>query len=198
MRPFEDDVDDPVEVLHLWLEEAALSELNDPTAAALATATHSGIPSVRMVLTKGVDQRGVRFFSNQQSQKGQELRENPQASLCFHWKSLRRQVRLTGCVEELAREETTRHFQSRSRRSQIAAAISSQSRPLLRREIMDAAVEAYTLQLGDAEVPLPADWIGYLLVPETIEFWNDGEHRLHDRLCFTRHTDHWTAQRLYP
>jgi pyridoxamine 5'-phosphate oxidase len=201
MRPFDSTDstnDDPMQVFQEWLKDAAASEPNDPTAAAFATATSSGTPSVRMVLTKGADERGVRLFTNSDSQKGRELRENPQAALCFHWKSLRRQVRFAGSVETLGRVETEAYFHSRSRVSQIAASVSAQSRPLASRADLDAAVGAMAAQLGSAIVPLPEFWSGFLLVPRAIEFWSDGEDRLHDRMRFTREAQIWISQRLYP
>lgn len=198
MEPFDNAGQQPMDVFLEWLGEAEKTEPNDPSAAALATCTRSGTPSVRMVLTKGADDRGVRFFTNGESQKGHELRENPQAALCFHWKSLRRQVRFAGRIEELGREETDAYFHSRSRGSQVAAAISSQSRPLASREALDAEVRAYTGQLGEAEVPLPDAWTGFVLVPTSIEFWSDGKDRLHDRVRLTREADAWKSERLYP
>ena len=187
-----------MEIFQEWMKQAEASEPNDPTAAAFATATASGTPSVRMVLTKGADERGVRVFTNADSQKGNELRENPQAAMCFHWKSLRRQVRFEGKIEELTHDEVEAYFHSRSRRSQIAAAVSAQSRPLASREQLDEAVRAMTDRLGDAVVPLPEFWRGYLLVPRVIEFWSDGEARLHDRVRFAREAQQWSSQRLYP
>ena len=198
MRPFDEKHDEPLLILQEWLEAASHTELNDSTAAALATATSSGVPSVRMVLTKGADDRGIRFFTNRTSQKGTELNENPRAALCFHWKSLRRQVRLEGLVEELGREETGMYFHSRSKGSQIAAAVSHQSRPLASRQELDASTRELTAKIGDAEVPLPDEWTGYLLIPQTFEFWADGPDRLHDRVRFTREAESWSAQRLYP
>lgn len=155
-----------MQVFHAWLEEASHSEPNDPTASALATATNSGMPSVRKVLTKGADERCIRFFTNRKSQKGVEIHENPRAALCFHGKSLRRQVRFEGHVEELGREETEGYFHSRSKGSQIAAAVSLQSRPLASREALDTSTRELAAKLGAAEVPLPDDWNGYLLVPQ--------------------------------
>ena len=187
-----------MDIFREWLALAEASEPNDPNAAALATATPDGMPSVRMVLVKGADNRGLRFFSNYCSQKGGELLANPRAALCLHWKSLRRQVRFAGDVVELSQEETAEYFHSRSRRSQIAAAVSVQSHPLASREALDQAVQSYTEQLGDAEVPLPEDWHGFLLVPTCAEFWSDGKDRLHDRVRFTKEGDGWQHQRLYP
>ena len=198
MHPFDSTIVEPMQVFQEWLEDASHSEPNDPTAAALATATKSGVPSVRMVLTKGADDRGVRFFTNRASQKGREIDENPQAALCFHWKSVRRQVRFEGRVEELGREETGVYFHSRSKGSQIAAAVSLQSRPLASREDLDASTRELAARIGNAEVPLPENWTGYLLIPRTIEFWADGPDRLHDRMRFTREPECWSAQRLYP
>lgn len=181
-----------------WLADAEASEPNDPSAAALATSTLAGLPSVRMVLTKGAEDRGIRFFSNSGSQKGEELQSNPEAALCFHWKSLRRQVRFEGHVEQLSREETAIYFHSRSRGSQVAAAMSAQSRPLASREAFDEATHMYAEKQGQAEIPLPEFWLGYLLVPLRVEFWSDGQDRRHDRLRFTRDGASWQAQRLYP
>ena len=187
-----------MQIFRDWLALAETSEPNDPNAAALATATSDGVPSVRMVLVKGTEDRGLRFFTNRESQKGGELLTNPEAALCLHWKSLRRQVRFKGRVEQLGREEVAEYFHSRSRGSQIAAAISLQSRPLPSRETMDTAVRAYTDELGDAEVPLPEEWTGFLLVPQRVEFWSDGKDRLHDRVLFTRDGEKWSHERLYP
>ena len=181
-----------------WLALAEQSEPNDPNAAALATATRDGVPSVRMVLVKGTEDRGPRFFTNRGSQKGAELLGNPEAALCLHWKSMRRQVRFEGPVQELSREETADYFHSRGRGSQIAAAISLQSHPLASREVLDEAAQRYAKQLGDTEVPLPEQWTGFLLVPRRVEFWSDGPNRLHDRFNFTREGEGWTTERLYP
>ena len=180
------------------MAEAEQSEPNDPNAAALATATPDGTPSVRMVLVKGVNERGVRFFTNEDSQKGTELLLNPRAAMVLHWKSLRRQVRFQGDVSLLSREETDEYFHSRSRRSQIAAAASLQSRPLSSREELDEQVAAMTKELGDGPVPLPERWSGFLLTPRVIELWADGPDRLHNRVQFRREGDGWRGQRLYP
>lgn len=188
----------PMQVFREWLALAEKSEPNDPNAAALATATHYGVPSVRMVLVKGAEDRGLRFFTNRGSQKGEELTENPEAALCLHWKSIRRQVRFAGPVQLLGKQETVEYFHSRSRGSQIAAAVSQQSCPLASREVLDAAVRAYADEVGEAEVPLPQQWTGFLLVPRRIEFWSDGKDRLHDRILFKREGDRWSSERLYP
>ena len=198
LDPFEGMPHDPIEVFHQWLALAEKSEPNDPNAAALATATLSGVPNVRMVLIKGAEDRGLRLFSNEESQKGRELQENPVAALCFHWKSLRRQVRFQGEVSTLAREEVKTYFHSRSRASQIAAAISAQSQVLASRQELDEATRAFASSRGQNAVPLPDKWVGYLLVPHLIEFWMDGSDRLHDRLQFTRSGETWNSRRLYP
>ncbi len=198
MQPFDDPSADPIAVFNDWLAEAGQTELNDPNAMALATASPTGVPSVRIVLLKGSDARGLRFFTNAESHKGHELHDNPVAALCFHWKSLRRQVRFEGSVVTLDRGETEKYFHSRSRGSQIAAAVSSQSRPLPSRDALDQAVRTYTEQLGAREVPLPESWAGFLLEPTLIEFWADGKDRLHDRVQFTRNGVGWSTVRLYP
>ncbi|QHS51703.1 pyridoxamine 5'-phosphate oxidase [Edaphobacter sp. 12200R-103] len=188
---------DPLPIFHEWLLEAEKSEPNDPNAAALATATGDGAPSVRMVLVKKVDERGFCFYTNADSRKGCELKENPRAALCFHWKSLRRQVRVEGPVVELPAEDADRYFQSRSRMSQVGAAVSQQSRPLKSRQRLEELVERF-----DAEHPggisRPEYWHGYAVVPERIELWMDGDYRLHNRFLFVRKGDEWTRTRLFP
>ena len=151
-----------------------------------------------MVLIKGADERGLRFFTNEESQKGRQLRKNPLAALCLHWKSLRRQVRFEGHVSELGRDEVETYFHSRSRGSQIAAAVSAQSQTLGSRQELEDATRAYAEKLGQEAVPLPQHWVGYLIVPGLIEFWLDGPDRLHDRMQFRREGQAWTPRRLYP
>ncbi len=195
MDPFPSD--DPVALFALWLKDAEASELNDPNAAALATAGPAGAPSVRMVLVKRVDTRGFCFFTNAESQKGCELAANPQAALCFHWKSLRRQVRVAGPVSPLPDAEVDAYFHSRSRRSQVGAAVSQQSRPLASRETLEEAVSGFEAE-HPGEIPRPGYWRGYLIRAERIEFWRDGPDRLHDRLRFVRAGTGWQATRLFP
>ena len=190
--------DHPSTLFQDWLAKAEASELNDPTAAALATATAEGTPSVRMVLVKAVDDRGFSFYTNAESQKGGELRENPRAALCFHWKSLRRQVRVAGTVTELPDAVVDTYFHSRSRGSQIGAAVSAQSRPLDDRRVLEERVAAFAEVHANQEIPRPPFWRGYLLRAKTIEFWLDGPDRLHDRLVFTLNGTTWDKTLLYP
>jgi pyridoxamine 5'-phosphate oxidase len=188
---------DPIALFKDWLKEAESSEANDPNAAALATATPAGRPSVRMVLVKRVDERGFCFFTNAESAKGVQLRSNPWAALCLHWKTLRRQVRVEGPVNELEPTDVDAYFYSRSRDSQIGAAVSQQSRPLGSREQLEAQVRQFAEE-HPGEVPRPAYWKGYCIYPEQIEFWINGESRLHDRFLFTRENSGWKTIRLYP
>lgn len=188
---------DPIEVFHQWLQDAESSEPNDPNAAALATSTQKGVPSVRIVLVKRADEHGFCFFTNAESEKGVQLAANPVAALCFHWKSLRRQVRVEGSVTELPESDVDEYFHSRSRRSQIGAAASDQSRPLASREDLLARVRQFEQEHPEV-VPRPPQWRGYCVSAERIEFWMDGPDRLHDRILFTAGLGGWTRTRLYP
>jgi pyridoxamine 5'-phosphate oxidase len=188
---------DPIALFHSWMAEAEAAELNDPDAVALATATSSGVPSVRMVLMKRLDERGFCFYTNAESRKGLELGENPRAAMCFHWKSLRRQVRVEGLVFELPASDADEYFHSRSRMSQLGAAASQQSRPLASREMLEKRVA----ELGErypGEIPRPKYWNGFCLRPERMEFWVDGVARLHDRFLFVRLIEGWSKERLFP
>lgn len=188
---------DPVALFLVWLQEAEAGEPNDPNAVALATASADGAPSVRMVLVKGVDKRGFSFYTNAQSRKGLELGENPRAAMCFYWKSLRRQVRVEGVVTELPEAEVDAYFHSRSRESQLGAAVSRQSQPLESREaLMEMVRELKRVTPG--EVPRPEWWKGYVLRPERMEFWVNRENRLHDRFLFVRGEVGWMKTRLFP
>ncbi|WP_213805055.1 pyridoxamine 5'-phosphate oxidase [Granulicella sp. dw_53] len=192
-----EDLSDPIALFRVWLSEAEKTELNDPNAAALATATVGAAPSVRMVLLKQLDERGFGFFTNAESQKGTQLAENPQAAMCFHWKSLRRQVRVDGTVTELPGTEADAYFHSRSRRSQLGAAASQQSHALQSRQLLEERVRELEA-LYPGEIPRPDFWRGYVLSPSRIEFWQEGPDRLHDRMLFLRDSAGWTAERLFP
>jgi pyridoxamine 5'-phosphate oxidase len=189
--------EDPLALFDTWLTQAQESEPNDPNAAALATSTSDGVPSVRMVLAKRVGERRFCFFTNAESRKGAELAENPRAALCFHWKTLRRQVRVEGKVSELDAAEVDRYFHNRSRASQISAAVSEQSRILGSRADLEERVRIFD-QKHPGEIPRPSFWRGFSLNVERIEFWLDGANRLHDRFLFTKHGDRWEKARLYP
>jgi pyridoxamine 5'-phosphate oxidase len=188
---------DPIALFKTWFEAAAQEELNDPNAMALATATSDGRPSVRMVLLKKVDKHGFTFYTNVESQKGNELQRNPHAALCFHWKSQRRQVRIEGGVDAVSAADSDEYFHSRSRRSQIGAVASQQSRPVGSRAELEAKAAELATKYPE-EIPRPEYWRGFLVAPEKIEFWQDGPDRLHDRIVFTRNGDGWDKVRLYP
>jgi pyridoxamine 5'-phosphate oxidase len=191
---------DPFGLFEEWYAAAQASEPNDPHAMAVATVDAAGLPDVRMVLMNARDHRGFVFFTNYESRKGEELLAHPKAALVFHWKSLRRQVRARGPVETVVPAEADAYFATRSRTSQIGANASRQSRPLERKSLLMADVERLKAELGAEAVPRPAHWSGFRIIPTEIEFWHDGEFRLHDRVRFTR-TDSigpWSRQRLYP
>ena len=197
MAGYELNSNDPLALFGEWMQEAERSEPNDPNAVALATSTREGAPSVRMVLIKRAHAGGFWFFTNAQSEKGLQLAENSRAAMCFHWKTLRRQVRIAGSVSVLPAANADEYFHSRSRRSQLGAAVSRQSRPLGSREQLEEQVRRFA-EAYPQQVPRPAYWQGYCLVPDRIEFWVDGEDRLHDRFLFERDGDRWAIQRLYP
>jgi pyridoxamine 5'-phosphate oxidase len=189
--------EEPIALFCDWLRAATETEPNDPNAMSLATATAGGRPSVRIVLLKRVDPAGFVFYTNAESRKGVEMLANPHVALCFHWKSLRRQVRVEGMIHDLPGEDADAYFHSRSRRSQIGAVASAQSRPLSSREELEARARALEEQYP-GEVPRPQYWRGFVVMPETIEFWQDGPDRLHDRIVFTRAAAGWSKTRLYP
>ena len=192
------DRNDPFNLFGEWLKEAEASEPNDPNAMALATVDEEGLPNVRMVLLKGYDERGFVFYTNFQSQKGQEILGTMKAALVFHWKSLRRQVRVRGIVEEVSKAEADDYFASRPRDSRIGAWASQQSRPLESRFALEKAVASYAAKFAIGAVPRPPHWSGFRIAPLQIEFWRDGAFRLHDRLRFDRSAAGWTRERLYP
>lgn len=183
-----------------WLGEAEKSEPNDPNAMALATVDADGLPDVRMVLLKGLDDRGFVFYTNTQSAKGNELGANPKAALLFHWKSLRRQVRIRGPVERVTDAEADAYYATRPRGSRIGAWASQQSRPLESRFALEKAVASYTAKFGLGEIPRPPHWTGFRILPVQVEFWHDRPFRLHDRLVFRRGAPEggWSRDQLYP
>jgi pyridoxamine 5'-phosphate oxidase len=191
---------DPFALLTLWLAEASAREINDPEAMALASVDASGMPDARMVLCKQADERGLVFFTNVESAKGLELTAVPKAAALFHWKSLRRQVRLRGAVSGVTESEADAYFASRPRLSRIGAWASQQSRRLESRAHLEDAVAAYTDKFGEGEIPRPPYWSGYRLTPTEIEFWQDGQFRLHDRVRFARASEGepWRRERLFP
>jgi pyridoxamine 5'-phosphate oxidase len=197
-NPFSPEASDPLPCVHAWFAEAQAQELNDPNAAALATATRTGLPSVRMVLVKGITNDGsFVFYTNAESRKGIEIRANPHAALCFHWKSLRRQIRIEGSLSEVSSQQADAYFHSRARGSQLGALASDQSRPLVSRAALEARV-AELAQLYPDEIPRSLRWTGYALHALTIEFWLSQRDRLHDRMLYTRISAGWKRTLLYP
>jgi pyridoxamine 5'-phosphate oxidase len=191
---------EPFALFAEWLADAEKSEPNDPTAMALATVDSAGLPNVRMVLLKDFDERGFVFYTNVESAKGVELTGSPKAALCFHWKSLRRQVRVRGPVEPASDVESDAYFQSRPRDSRIGAWASKQSRPLESRFALEKAVAAFAARYAIGEIPRPPYWSGFRVRPLSIEFWQDRPFRLHDRVKFERPdlNARWAQTRLYP
>src|SRR5580704_17668130 len=194
------EADEPLALFTAWFEDARKGEPSDPEAMALATVDADGLPNVRMVLLKGFDPRGFVFYSNEESQRGRELAGLAKAGLAFHWKSLRRQVRLRGTVEPVGETEADAYFASRPRSSQIGAWASKQSRPLESRLAFEKAIAMQTARFAVGAVPRPPFWVGYRVVPSVMEFWHDRPYRLHDRIEFRRASrdDAWTKTRLYP
>jgi pyridoxamine 5'-phosphate oxidase len=190
--------DDPFTLFNEWLREALAKEPNDANAMALATVDASGLPDVRMVLLKDADARGFVFYSNVESAKGRELAANPKAGLLFHWKSLRRQVRIRGAVTAVTAEEADAYWATRARPAQLGAWASDQSRPLPDRLAFEKKIAEFGLKFGLGKVPRPPHWTGFRVVPEAIEFWRDRPFRLHERLVFTLAGEGWTTQRLFP
>lgn len=190
----------PFETFGEWLEEAKASEINDPTAMSLATATAAGAPSLRMVLLKGWDERGFVFYTNLDSRKGGELNENSHVALLFHWKSLRRQIRIEGEVSAVSVEEADEYFASRPRGSRIGAWASKQSSPMQGRFEFEAEIAKYTTKFGVGDIPRPDNWSGFRVKPIAFEFWRDRKFRLHERLQYDlmAEENQWKLTELYP
>lgn len=189
---------EPIEKFQAWLEDAGKANIKEPTAMCLATTTPEGIPSARMVLLKEADERGFTFYTNLESRKGSELAANPRAALCFYWAALDRQVRVEGKAEPVSEEEADGYFASRALKSRIGAWASRQSRPMAgKRELMKRVAE-FTAKFAVGDVPRPPHWSGFRIVPERIEFWQQGAFRLHDRKVYTREGDGWQTEVLYP
>ena len=194
------DLDNPFELFKNWFEEAKKKEINDPNALALGTASKGGIPSVRMVLLKSFDEDGFIFYTNLNSQKGNEIRENPNATMCFHWKSLLRQIRIVGTLKQIEDKIADEYFKSRAYESRIGAWASKQSKNLKNREELLNAIEYFKNKFKDREnVPRPNHWSGWNLKPSSIEFWLDGDNRIHERLKYNLdEKGKWTKSLLYP
>ena len=196
----EQDLDaNPFKQFEKWFQEAIDAKLDLPDAMTLATATKDGIPSARIVLLRGLDERGFVFYTDYESQKGKELAENPNAALVFYWRELDRQVRITGQVSRVSRENSNNYFQSRPVGSRLAALASRQSEVIPDRKILEDRFEQLAAQYQDTAIPLPSDWGGYRLSPNMIEFWSGRPSRLHDRLRYTRQSnDDWRIERISP
>jgi len=190
--------DDPFALFEIWYAEAKASEPNDPDAMAFATADAAGRPSVRIVLLRRADPDGFAFFTNLDSRKGDELAANPNGALAIHWKSLRRQVRAEGPVEQVTEAEADDYFAGRGRDSQIGSWASDQSRPLAGRDLFERRFDEMRARFEGKDVPRPPRWSGFRLIPTAIEFWSDRPHRLHERRRFTRDGDGWREGLLYP
>lgn len=189
---------DPFDIFGEWLADARKTEPNDAEAMALATVSAAGQPSVRMVLLKNFDKSGFCFYTNMTSRKSGELKDNPKAALCFHWKSRLRQVRVEGTVKEVTAAEADAYFASRHPLSKLGAWASAQSQPLESRAALVARVATFEQTFADGNIPRPPHWSGWRLVPAAIEFWQQGDGRLHDRFLFTREGDAWNVTRLNP
>ena len=197
---FEPLTTDPLELFTEWYENAEKTEINDPNAMSLATADKSGFPSVRMVLLKGFDTNGFVFYTNLESRKANEFKSNPNVAVCFHWKSLQRQVRIEGQVSQVSDEEADEYFNSRARLSRIGAWASMQSQVLESRDYLLSRLNTFEEKYNGETIPRPTHWSGNRIKAKRIEFWQDGEFRLHDRFVFERQSleDAWTKTRLYP
>ncbi len=193
------DIENPIDLFKNWFSEAEKREINDPNAVAVASSDENNQPNVRMVLLKGLDEKGFVFYTNFNSKKGRELKSNLKASLCFHWKSLRRQIRVLGQVEEVTKAEADEYFNSRPYKNRIGAWASSQSETLDKRETFLEKVKEFEKKYSDKNsVPRPPHWSGWRVKPKEIEFWLDGEGRIHERLVYIKENKKWTKKLLYP
>jgi pyridoxamine 5'-phosphate oxidase len=194
------DLDDPIQLFRMWMEEAKKSEPNDPNALSLATSSKNNLPSVRMVLLKDFSKNGFVFYTNLSSQKGNELKENPKAAMCFHWKSLLRQIRINGTVSQVSEEDADQYYNSRAYDSRIGAWASKQSEELANREQLMNSIKEYKKKYNDEKkVPRPSHWSGWILSPVSIEFWLDGDNRIHERLKYTKdNSGQWNKSLLSP
>ena len=190
--------DEPLALFDEWYGEAQDSETHEPTAVTLATADSRGRPSARMVLLKQFDSNGFVFYTNLESHKGRDLRENPFAALLFHWKSLQRQVRIEGAVMPVSDGGADAYFNSRHRSSRIGAWASRQSQPMTGRRDLELEVARYTAKFGIGAIPRPPYWSGFRVIPESFEFWREGKFRLHERIVYTRIDTGWATERLFP
>jgi pyridoxamine 5'-phosphate oxidase len=194
-----EDIDNPIDLFKNWFKKAKETEINDPNAVALGTADQKNQPSVRMVLLKGLSDEGFVFYTNFNSKKGSDLKSNKQASMCFHWKSLRRQVRIEGKVEEVTEKEADDYFNSRPYKNRVSAWASSQSEKLESRDTFLNKIKKFENKYPDQnKVPRPPHWSGWRILPRVIEFWLDGEGRIHERLNYTNNNGKWKREILYP
>ena len=194
---FEED-NNPIELFKKWFAKAEKTEINDPNAVAVATSDKNNQPSVRMVLLKGLSDKGFVFYTNFNSKKGSDLKTNKKSSMCFHWKSIRRQVRISGTVEKVTDKEADDYYNSRPYKNKIGAWASSQSEILNKREDFIKKIETYEKKYPSNDVPRPTHWSGWRLLPSQIEFWLDGEGRIHERLNYKKEKGSWKKELLYP
>ena len=194
-----EELDNPIDLFKKWFSEAEKNEINDPNAVAVATSNNENQPNVRMVLLKGLNNKGFVFYTNFNSQKGKELKENSKASMCFHWKSLRRQVRILGRVEEVSAAEADEYYNSRPYKNRIGAWASSQSQILENREIFLKKIREFEKKYPEQQkTPRPPHWSGWRVIPKEIEFWLDGEGRIHERLVYKENNGKWNKDLLFP
>lgn len=189
---------DPIAQFRLWFDQAVAAQVPEPNAMALATSGAEQQPTARIVLLKGVDERGFVFFTDYRSRKGEDLAANAKAGLCFYWGELERQVRIDGASERITREESAEYFRTRPRGSQLGAWTSQQSSVLASRDTLESALHDTAARFGDKDVPLPDHWGGFRIAPSELEFWQGRANRLHDRVRYRRHGDTWRVERLSP